>query len=145
MNDSYFAYGSNLYQPQMEERCPGVEPIGPATAPHHCLLFTGASRNWRGAGVAELRPHPEAPCPVPGFLYRLTAEHLEDLDRFEGSYHRELIQVLKPHGETTAWTYLRNDPAEIAAPLPEYVARMAHAYGRNGHDISVLIDALKDV
>ena len=39
----YFAYGSNLDEGQMLERCPGAKTMGHATLPNHALTFGGFS------------------------------------------------------------------------------------------------------
>ncbi|MFI5246539.1 MAG: gamma-glutamylcyclotransferase family protein, partial [Gemmatimonadales bacterium] len=56
----YFAYGSNLDEAQMRERCPAAERVARATLRGHVLTFGGFSHKWNGA-VASVRRAPSRP------------------------------------------------------------------------------------
>ena len=86
MNDSqtvsmYFAYGSNLSQAQMANRCPTAKRLGVAVLEGHRLSFTAFSRGWKG-GVADVGE--AAGREVWGLLDELTPADLTALDGYEG-------------------------------------------------------------
>ena len=41
-----------------------------------------------------------------------------------------------------AWVYIRNASTPRTLPSPGYTAIIAYAYGRLGHELSILMDAL---
>jgi hypothetical protein len=77
----YFAYGSNLNQAQMAERCPGHRVLGRAVLPGHALRFRGHGRDWAGA-VATVEPATGED--VHGVVFALTEAHYRALDHYEG-------------------------------------------------------------
>jgi gamma-glutamylcyclotransferase (GGCT)/AIG2-like uncharacterized protein YtfP len=106
----YAAYGSNLLAAQMQARCPGAVRAGTAFLPGFRLAMNR---------FASAEPDDAARLPVG--LWRVTAGHLEALDRFEGphTYHRRAVAL---PGVGEAWVYI-----QIAhrppPPTPDYVAR----------------------
>ena len=52
----YFAYGSNLDQMQMGQRCPDAKLVGLAQLADHRLCFPRRSP-VRGCAVASVEPH----------------------------------------------------------------------------------------
>lgn len=139
----YFAYGSNLDEGQMLERCPGAKTMGHATLPNHALTFGGFSHKWSGA-VASVRRAPGEQ--VDGVLYRLPADELATLDRLEGhphAYVRETRFVLTRDSRRLATVYVQ--PAETFepwAPQPKYFAVLAREYARRGFALDSLISAV---
>jgi cation transport regulator ChaC len=77
----YFAYGSNLDQVQMAQRCPGARLIGPAQLANHRMCFPRRSP-VRGCAVASLEPHKGGV--VWGVVYELEDDDLKRLDAREG-------------------------------------------------------------
>ncbi|MCE7891177.1 MAG: gamma-glutamylcyclotransferase, partial [Sorangiineae bacterium PRO1] len=57
MTVPYFAYGSNLGQSALRERCPSARQLGVARVEGFRLGFTRRSEKRRG-GVADLVPAP---------------------------------------------------------------------------------------
>ena len=116
----YFAYGSNLNQKQMKERCPDSKPLFTAVLPNHKLVFTGWSRQWRG-GVASIKPLRGDR--VRGAIYEVTESCLQRLDQYEGSYSRLKVTVFGEDDEPIeAVTYVKDGKLEDAAPSKEYLA-----------------------
>lgn len=116
----YFAYGSNLNQKQMKERCPDSQPRFTAVLPNYKLVFTGWSRQWRG-GVASIKSFRGDR--VRGAIYEVTEACLKRLDRFESGYSRLKVTVFGEDDESVeAITYIRTGPLEDAAPSKEYLA-----------------------
>ncbi len=120
----YFAYGSNMYQEQMKERCPNSQFIKRAYLEGYKFIYDGYSSKWRGA-VANIVE--EEGNIVWGALYEITEEDLKKLDKYEGFpqvYQRCKILVKDDLGrEYKAWVYLR-DPQEKNKPSEEYRNRL---------------------
>ncbi|NJK89039.1 MAG: gamma-glutamylcyclotransferase, partial [Myxococcales bacterium] len=74
MDALYFAYGSNLHEPQMTLRCASAVLVEQAILHDHRLTFFGRSSQWDGGGVATVVPASGAQ--VPGAIYRLSAEDM---------------------------------------------------------------------
>ncbi len=125
----YFAYGSNLNQKQMLERCPDSEPKFIATLPNYKLVFVGWSRQWRG-GVASIRPFRGEK--VPGAIYEVSDRDLRRLDSYEGyprSYNRLNVTVFDEGGEPIkAITYIKSGQSDEAQPSKEYLALIQQGY-----------------
>ncbi|GAI65388.1 unnamed protein product [marine sediment metagenome] len=125
----YFAYGSNLNQRQMLERCPDSKPMFTATLPNYKLVFVGWSRQWRG-GVASIRPFRGER--VPGAIYEVSDRNLRRLDSYEGyprSYTRLNITVFDEGGEPIkAITYIKSGQSDEAQPSKEYLALIQQGY-----------------
>ena len=123
----YFAYGCNLNQKQMRERCPDSKPKVTVTLHHYRLVFVGWSRQWRG-GVASIRPFRGEK--VRGAIYEVSEEDLKRLDRIEGSDYRRLnVKVNDEDGELIeAVTYIRARPADETKPSPEYLSIIQQGY-----------------
>ena len=116
----YFAYGSNLNQKQMKERCSDGKPLFTAVLPNYKLVFAGWSRQWRGgvASIKSLRGDR-----VRGAIYEVTESCLQRLDRYESGYNRLKITVFGEDDEPIeAITYVKDGKLEDAAPSKEYLA-----------------------
>ena len=116
----YFAYGSNLNQKQMKERCPNSKPLFTAVLPNYKLVFAGWSRQWRGgvASIKSLRGDR-----VRGAIYEVTEPCLQRLDRYESGYSRLNVTVFGEDDEPIeAITYAKDGKLEDAAPSKEYLA-----------------------
>jgi len=125
----YFAYGSNLSQKQMLERCPDALPKFPATLPNYKLIFAGWARKW-GGGVASIKPSKGEK--VVGGVYEITERCLRTLDRHEGCpavYSRVNIRVFTDLGDIVeAATYVKAEQSEETAPSPEHLAAIRQGY-----------------
>jgi len=125
----YFAYGSNLNQRQMLERCPDSKPVFTASLPNYKLVFVGWSRQWRG-GVVSIRPFRGER--VPGAIYEVSDRNLRRLDSYEGyprSYTRLNVTVFDEGGEPIkAITYIKSGQSDEAQPSKEYLALIQQGY-----------------
>ncbi len=116
----YFAYGSNLNQKQMKERCPDSKPLFTAVLPNYKLVFVDWSRQWRG-GVASIKLFRGER--VRGAIYEVTEACLQRLDRYESGYNRLKITVIGEDDEPIeAVTYVKTGRLEDATPSKEYLA-----------------------
>jgi len=115
----YFAYGSNMYRPQMADRCPGSLPVG--TASLHGWRFI---INERGvATITEAHGHS-----VLGVVWMASDTHVTALDRFEGvhlgNYVRQKVDVHRAVGAPgSAITYV-DQRVDHGAPRSGYLERV---------------------
>lgn len=125
----YFAYGSNLNQRQMLERCPDSKPVFTASLPNYKLVFVGWSRQWRG-GVVSIRPFRGER--VPGAIYEVSDKDLKRLDNYQGypnNYTRLNVTVFDEGGEPIkAITYIKSGQSDEAQPSKEYLALIQQGY-----------------
>ena len=128
----YFAYGSNLDERQMKQRCPSCKFKTEAYVPGYTIAFTRCSDKRHG-GVADI-----VQCPhevVWGVVYELSDEDVGRLDKCEGycgeghsnAYERkdcdkQGIPVLtgKGHQLKGVFTYIANRQRDF---LPHKVYR----------------------
>jgi len=116
----YFAYGSNLNQKQMRERCSDSKPMFTAILPNYKLVFVGWSRTWRG-GVASIKSFRGDR--VRGAIYEVSEQCLQRLDRYEVDYKRFKVTVVGEDDELIeAITYIKAGQLEEAPPSKEYLA-----------------------
>jgi len=134
----YFAYGSNMDEDQMHERCPSAEKVGVAVLRDHRLVFNRRG-SYRDGGVASVVP--ESGQRVYGVVWRIGAAEFERLDETEdatayrrrivatygldGSVWRTQLYQAIPEGEfppDDAYVELLITAAEKAGLPPEYVA-----------------------
>ena len=119
----YFAYASNLNRKQMAERCPEAKAKVVATLPNFKLIFTGYSRQRKGA-VATIRGSQGDK--VIGAVYEISEACLRKLDKHENypiDYKHLDVRVFTDSGETyDAITFIKARQEEEGKPSPEYLA-----------------------
>lgn len=135
-NVLYFAYGSNLDEAQMRERCPSAERGPRAVLRGYALTFGGFSHRWGGAVASVIRAQGAE---VHGLLYAIDAEDIAALDRCEGhpfAYERvERIVVDEESRRRRVHLYLQPEEGfEPWEPAPDYYAVLRRAYARLGFD-----------
>jgi len=125
----YFAYASNLNKQQMRLRCPDAKAKLQAVLPNYKLIFTGWSREWKGATASIMPIRGER---VMGGIYEISEKDLQRLDRFEdypATYNRINVLVLDDSGQASkAVTYIKNRQSDEAKPSPEYLAIIRQGY-----------------
>ena len=141
----YFAFGSNLHEPQMRARCPDCEVLGPATVAGYRLAFRGESKRWDAGGVATILPSPKGE--VQGLLYRLSPGDLASLNGYEGYPHvyTHLPVDVQPHGGAlqAALTYQRRN-GKARAPSLRYFHQIWRGYKTYRLDERLLMAALEE-
>lgn len=129
----YFAFGSNLNQDQMSQRCPDAVPLERAELPSHHLLFKG---NSRGFGVATVERKNDSS--IPGALWAISERDLKTLDRYEGYprlYTRGVIRVVNEDGQILeAMTYWMHQHYPKAMPSNDYLTTIYNGYMDFGLD-----------
>lgn len=104
----YFAYGSNMSDEQIRERCPSHRFVCVAHLRGYRLAFTRRSEK-RGCGVADVVAAEDKS--VWGVVFEMTDADLAALDRHEGvhlkppAYVRKSVQVLAGDQSVDAITY----------------------------------------
>lgn len=118
----YFAYGSNLDETQMKERCQESELIGVAVLKNYRLDFTIYSKK-RMCGCADIVK--DKGSEVWGLIYVLSEKDLQQLDAFEGNpnyYRRTKVNVTDRTGKTIeACTYEVVNKLPFQAPSSQYL------------------------
>ena len=118
----YFAYGSNLDEQQMRERCPGSRALFRARLPEHRLDFTYLSATrWRG-GTADIVPEPGSV--VFGLVYAMGDGDFASLDGFEAGYERVRLVVEDDAGASHAVTSYRVREKGSFAPHELYLGKI---------------------
>jgi gamma-glutamylcyclotransferase len=124
----YFAYASNLNRKQMAERCPEAKAKLSATLPNYKLIFSGYSRERKGAPATIMYSKGDK---VLGGVYEITEVSLRKLDRWEDltTYKHLNVTVWTDGGDPVeAVTYARVKQAEEDKPSPEYLAVIQQGY-----------------
>lgn len=121
----YFAYGSNMNEGQMKERCPDSKLIGKAVLKDYRLAFTIYSPK-RKSGCADIIK--SAGNDVCGLIYTLTKEDLAKLDRFEGHpTHYKRFQVKLENGISAETYEVVNKEKLHQKPSKEYLDLLINA------------------
>jgi len=115
----YFAYGSNMDEPQMKNRCPESSLVGVAVLDGYCLGYTRYAES-RSGGVADIVSAPGSS--VWGLVYTVTVKDLELLDNYEGkAYARMKVNVKLLDGRTVeAEVYYVITKQDYTKPSDEY-------------------------
>lgn len=125
----YFAYGFNLDQDKIKERCPDSKLIGKAVLKEYKIAFTFLSRKT-GYGCADILFSPGDE--VWGLLYEISQNDLRGLDKAEGyplEYIRLRVEVIDEQGQKRmAEVYkVRIVEGAFIEPSREYLAIMQKA------------------
>lgn len=114
----HFAYGSNLWEEQMQRRCPHHREIGRAILRGYRWIISA-----RGYANVIVSPGDH----VEGMLHELTPTDEAELDRHEGvaagCYHKCSLPITIGEKTRTAMVYIDPVTAE-GQPRAEYVRRI---------------------
>lgn len=125
----YFAYGSNMNQRQMAERCAAARVVCAACLPDHRLAFFGRNRVWDGGQETVVQDQGQQ---VWGVLYELSFNDAASLDLWcnvrldgGGAYFHYPVMVVDAAGrEHTAVLYKKDVLGLLAPPSSEYLAHI---------------------
>lgn len=116
----YFAYGSNMYWPQMQQRCPSSSFVCAARLNNYQFGITRHSR-LRDCGTANVFPVNGQE--VWGAVYDVSDTDLRVMDGFEDGYRREILTV-KPIDSGSepidALVYVAAIESNVPLPNAEY-------------------------
>lgn len=154
MCNLYFAYGSNLNEADFKAwshkngfSADCLRRIGMAYLPDETLAFDYRS-SGRNGGVLNIRP--ARGCVVEGYLYEVTGDGWNALDRKEGAprfYRRKLVTVLRPDGsETKAATYrvIPERREDFVLPATDYLELCRSARERLELEAEPLMQAARN-
>jgi hypothetical protein len=120
----YFAYGSNIDEAAMAQRCPGSRPLGVARLPRHRFVIT---TDGYASIVRDLRAD------VHGLLWDLSLADVPALDRYEnvsgGLYAKILQPVISAAGPRRAIVYV-GKTASGGRPRSDYLLPVIEAARR---------------
>lgn len=148
-----FAYGSNMDDAQMNERCPSFEKVGIAELRGWRLHFPRHSKK-RGCGVASIEP-----CDgevVWGVVHRLNPADLVRLDASEGyrvgrepqmnGYNRVHVPVVMNGALVEVQTYIANRDDDVPPPNLRYLEQICDGARQQGlpDDYQTVLAALLD-
>jgi gamma-glutamylcyclotransferase (GGCT)/AIG2-like uncharacterized protein YtfP len=141
----YFAYGSNMNQAQMKERCPDAILRGGASLADYRLAFTIFSPN-RLCGCADIVASKGDI--VYGLLYQLTESDLYAMDRFEGHpnhYQRIVVSVISNNQEIDAYSYEVVNKQDELKPSKQYLELLQSAARLNNfpREYQVFLSTIK--
>lgn len=129
----YFAYGSNMDENQMQERCPGAVKVGIDTVEGMRFVLDSA-------GVASVVPHIGSR--VTGVIWLVTKRHGKTLDRYEGvasgCYRLETIYVTIDGARYHAYVYLSNRDTTKPGHRDGYMAKIINAAKHHGFSESYI-------
>lgn len=114
MTFRYFAYGSNLWVPQMRSRCASARPVTTGVLEGWMIVYDKPSTD--GSAKLNIRPDPDGS--VPGVVYELSDEDRPALDAAEPLY--EPIEVTVGGDQLLTYTY--QGEASERPPYDWYVA-----------------------
>lgn len=114
----YFAYGSNLWRRQMQERCPGHRLIGSGILKGYRWIIT--ARGYANVVKSETDE-------VHGIVYEISESDEKHLDRFEGvhigNYRKEILKI-EIAGESRECLVYVDPVEEEGKPKREYIDRI---------------------
>jgi hypothetical protein len=117
----YFAYGANVHPGWLRRRIPDAELVGAAVLPGHRLAFRKRGRD--GAARSDAQPSDTPGDVLPGVLYAVRRDALDQLGAAGAGYRMEEVEVLVAGATRRALTWRAEDSAVAAGldPLDWYV------------------------
>lgn len=136
----YIAYGSNMSEVQMAQRCPDAVLIGTGRVDGYELLFKGSLTGC----YATIEK--EADAFVPVVLWRISAADERRLDVYEGFpkfYYKKNIPVEMDKGIIRGLVYIMHENRQFGVPEDWYYQNMERDYRKFGFDLSILWNGLR--
>lgn len=132
------AYGSNLCEARMKERCPEATVFGTSRIHGFRMLFKKSMTGYY-ATIEQ-----DANCSVPVIIYRMTEEDEARLDRYEGFpkyyYKREFFLPVwglngrKKRNRRNCIAYIMHEYRLLGEPSMEYYQLLDEGYEHWGFD-----------
>lgn len=129
MSFRYFAYGSNLWPPQMRSRCPSAKVVGTTSLAGWTPVYDKPSMD--GSAKLNIRPDPEGS--VDGVLYELEDGERQALDQAEPAYTPIRVELDGP-----VLTYAFEHEPFGGRPYDWYVATVMAGARHHGLDPAAL-------
>jgi hypothetical protein len=117
----YFAYGANVHPGWLRRRIPDAELVGAATLPGHRLAFRKRGRD--GAARSDAQPSDTPGDVLPGVLYAVRRDALDQLGAAGAGYRMTEVEVLLAGARKRAFTWRAEDSAVATGlePLDWYL------------------------
>ena len=131
----YIAYGSNMSEVQMAQRCPDATFAGTGTIYGYELLFKGSMTGC----YATIEKKEDAFVPV--VLWRISAADERRLDVYEGFprfYYKKSVPVETDGSTIRGLVYIMHEERRFGVPGDWYYQNMERDYLKFGFDLSVL-------
>jgi gamma-glutamylcyclotransferase len=126
MTKLYFAYGSNLWLEQMQNRCPNLRVMGMGSLAGYRWII---SKRGYANIVKSLSDE------VQGVVYEITAGDESSLDSYEGvnidSYRKEMVSVIIEGAVHNCLVYV-DSIVEEGKPQFEYIDRINRGLAESG-------------
>jgi len=123
----YFAYGSNMWQPRIEERLGACRRVTPAWIDGYALRFHKDGRDGSGKCNALFTGRPEDR--LWGVVFDISASQKRRLDVFEGrDYHAVDVAAQHDAGALDVYLYVARRSAidALSRPFEWYKALVLH-------------------
>ncbi len=131
----YIAYGSNMSEVQMAQRCPDATLAGTGKIYGYELLFKGSLTGC----YATIEQKEDAFVPV--VLWRISAADERRLDVYEGFprfYYKKSVPVETDGGTIRGLVYIMHEERRFGEPGDWYYQNMERDYQKFGFDLSIL-------
>lgn len=137
----YIAYGSNMSEVQMAQRCPDATMIGTGWVDGYELLFKGSLTGC----YATIEK--KAGAFVPVVLWRISAADERRLDAYEGFprfYYKRDVAVETDDGTIRGLVYIMHEDRQFGIPDDWYYQNMERDYRKFGFELSILRKGLTE-
>lgn len=136
----YLAYGSNMDEEIMKQRCPNAEFLETGVLKDFRLMFKGEEpdayatiEEWQGYSV-------------PYVLWEIPHKDEKELDRFEEPpYYYEKKSIEIEYDDDTCWAtfYAKSDEERVGQPMTHYIEVLENVYDNYKFDRKILEEALR--
>lgn len=136
----YIAYGSNMSEVQMAQRCPDATLAETGRVNGYELLFKGSLTGC----YATIEKKADAFVPV--VLWRISAADERRLDAYEGFprfYYKKTIPVETDGGTIQGLVYIMHEDRRFGIPETWYYQNMERDYRKFGFNLSILRAGLR--
>ena len=137
----YIAYGSNMSEVQMAQRCPDAILAGTGRVNGYELLFKGSLTGC----YATIEKKADAFVPV--VLWHISAADERRLDAYEGFprfYYKKEVEVETDDGTVCGLVYIMHEDRQFGIPEPWYYQNMERDYSKFGFNLSILRRGLRN-
>ncbi len=137
----YFAYGSNMCEEQMSERCKDARLIGIAWIENYRLNFRKSSSRYYATIDSSLGEK------VEGLLWLISQSDEKELDSCEGvrrndCYRKKVVEVQTKNGQSQALIYVLPEDRPLGTTSEDYYRKLQAIYAKYSFDQSMLLEAL---
>ena len=136
----YFAYGSNMLEKKLKDRCSSAEKINPSEGSQHMIRkyrFRFHKKSSDGSAKCDARKTGDTSDIVYGVLFSINDEQIGALNKFEGlhyGYEKKVVNVIdeKSSNEISALIYYATDIDPTLKPYDWYKRQTVKGARDNG-------------